>query len=325
MSPLTQTYQSAHRHQPLKAKEHHHHHDHTHAHHHGNSLSDQFLLKLSFGITFLVMIVEIVAGMYANSLALISDGIHMFTHAFALFLSLGALIISTKKANAQKSFGYYRAEVLAAFVNGLTIAVSVVWIVYESIERFITPEAILSETTLMVAIVGLIVNIITGIVLYKADRENINIKSAFLHMLTDALSSVAIIIGAVIIYYTDFFLLDALLALFISMVILKWAWGLIHDSLHILLEGSPLDTTEIHTHLLHTFPFIASVYDIHCWEISHNYYCFSAHIKVHPFALESHNNLLQKISSFLEKEFAIAHVTVQLEHEKSIAQKGFLK
>lgn len=317
MSPLTQTYQSAHRHQPLKAKEHH--------HHHGNSLSDQFLLKLSFGITSLVMIVEIVAGMYANSLALISDGIHMFTHAFALFLSLGALIISTKKANAQKSFGYYRAEVLAAFVNGLTIAVSVVWIVYESIERFITPEAILSEITLMVAIVGLIVNIITGIVLYKADRENINIKSAFLHMLTDALSSVAIIIGAVIIYYTDFFLLDALLALFISMVILKWAWGLIRDSLHILLEGSPLDTNEINTRLMQVFPFVATVYDIHCWEIGHNYYCFSAHIQVHPFALESHNDLLQKISFFLEKEFAIAHVTVQLEHEKSIVQKGVLR
>ncbi len=319
MTTITSTFQSVHNHQPLKTREYHdHHHESTHAHHHGISLSDQFLLKLSFGITFLVMIVEIVAGMYANSLALVSDGIHMFTHAFALFLSLGALIIRTKKANTQKSFGYYRAEVLAAFVNGLSIAVSVVWIVYESIERFITPEVILSETTLIVAIVGLVVNIITGLLLYKADRENINIKSAFLHMLTDALSSVAIITGAVIIYCTDFFLLDALLAFFISMVILKWAWGLIQDSLHILLEGSPLDTTEIHTRLLHTFPFIALVYDMHCWEISHNYYCFSAHIQVHPLARESHSEQLRNITSFLEKEFAIAHITLQLEHEKKI-------
>lgn len=293
---------------------------HGHAHHHTHDAkTDQKALKLSLGITFSVMIAEIACGLYANSLALVSDGIHMFTHAFALALSLFAMIIATKKATKEKSFGYFRAEILAALINGLSIAFSVVWIVYEAIERLATPQRILSEVTLGVAVLGLLVNIVTGWILYKADHDNLNIKSAFLHMLTDALSSVAIILGAIVIYYTQWYSLDALIALLVSLAIVRWAWSLIKDASHTLLEGSPLDTALIEKALLEHFTFIAGIEDIHCWEISHRYYCFTAHIRIKSWTKASSNDMIHTINLFLVKSFEIAHSTIQLEVETPVS------
>ncbi|MDD5400264.1 MAG: cation diffusion facilitator family transporter [Sulfurimonas sp.] len=289
-------------------------HDNGHNHH---DINDKKLLTISFVITFVVMIVEIAGGIYVNSLALISDAIHMFTHAFALGLSLFALVISTKKIDNKKSFGYFRAEVLAAFINGLTIALSVVWIVYEAIMRFLSPEEILASATIMIAALGLVVNIITGLILLKANHDNINIKSAFLHMLADTFSSAAIIIGAIIIYYTHFYMLDTILALVVAVVIAKWAKGLLSDSVHVLLEGSPYDVDTVKEAILAEFEYIADVHDIHCWEISHNYYYLTCHIILDKVDEELYDKTISEVSEFLEYKFIIAHTTIQIEHKEN--------
>lgn len=303
-------YNGNHHHHPISDKKKEDEHGHTHEH---SALKDKKLLIISFVITFVVMIVEIAGGIYVNSLALISDAIHMFTHAFALGLSLFALIISTKEIDEEKSFGYFRAEVLAAFINGLTIALSVVWIVYEAIIRLLHPEEILASATIMIAALGLAVNIITGLILFRANHENINIRAAFLHMLADTVSSAAIILGAIIIYYTQFYILDTILALIVALIIAKWAKGLLRDSVHVLLEGSPYNTEEIRRAILKEFEYIVDVHDIHCWEISHSYYYFTCHIILDKKDEELYSRTIVDVSKFLENKFTIAHTTIQIE------------
>lgn len=306
-------YDDNHHHHPLANKVHEEAHGHSHDH---SATKDKKLLKISFVITFVVMIVEIVGGIYVNSLALISDAIHMFTHAFALGLSLFALVISTKVIDEEKSFGYFRAEVLAAFINGLTIALSVLWIVYEAIIRLLHPEEILATATIMIATLGLVVNVITGLILLRANHENINIKAAFLHMMADTISSAAIIVGAVVIYYTQFYILDTILALLVALVIAKWAKSLLSDSLHILLEGSPYNTQEIRGAILEEFEYIADVHDIHCWEISHNYYYLTCHAVLDVKEQSLYSDTIVNVGRFLEQKFLIAHATIQIEFGK---------
>ncbi|PNV84244.1 MAG: cation transporter [Sulfurimonas sp.] len=307
---MTCKYNDNHHHHPLSNKGHEEAHEHSHNH---STTKDKKLLKISFIITFTVMIVEIIGGIYVNSLALISDAIHMFTHAFALGLSLFALIVSTKVIDENKSFGYFRAEVLAAFINGLTIALSVLWIVYEAIMRLFHPEEILAGATIVIAALGLVVNVITGLILLRANHDNINIKAAFLHMLSDTISSAAIIIGAVVIYYTQFYILDTILALLVAIVIAKWAKSLLSDSIHVLLEGSPYNTKEIRSAILEEFEHVVDVHDIHCWEISHNYYYLTCHIVLDSKEEKLYNDTIVDIGEFLEHKFIIAHATIQIE------------
>ena len=221
-------------HKPYLDKKEHHHHDHEHhghpcghnhgeAHVHDHRGTDKKVLKWALGITLITMCIEFFYGFLSNSLALISDAIHMFTHSFALIISLVAIIIASKKAPIEKTFGYYRVEVLAAFINGLTIVASIFWIIYEAIERFLNPSSIDIKMAMIVASIGLIVNIITGVILMQGDRSNINLKSSFVHMLSDALSSVAIIIGYIIIHYTSWYWIDIILAIMVAGVIGKWA------------------------------------------------------------------------------------------------------
>jgi len=219
--------------------------EHSPHHHHDHRTQDKKVLKIALAITFVTMIAEFVFGFLSNSLALISDAIHMFTHSFALIISLLAIIIASKQAPLDKTFGYYRVEVLAAFVNGLTIILSIFWILYEAVDRYFNPSVIDLKTAGIVAVIGLIVNIVTGVILMQGDRENINLKSAFIHMLSDALSSVAIIIGYVVIYYTSWYFVDILLALLVAFVIGKWAVSVLKQSTNTLMESSPVSIEEV--------------------------------------------------------------------------------
>ena len=257
-------------HKPFISKKsvHHHHHDkskhnfiekeqyiHSHDHeehvhnHHEHRGTDKKVLKWALSITLITMFLEFFYGFLSNSLALISDAIHMFTHSFALIVSLLAIIIASKTAPISKTFGYYRAEVLAAFINGITIVLSIIWIIYEAIERFLNPQVIDIKTAMIVAIIGLIVNIITGIILMQGDKDNINLKSAFIHMLSDALSSVAIIIGYIVIYFTSWYFIDIILAVIVALVIAKWAIDILKNSTNTLLESSPVDVKSLHNFL----------------------------------------------------------------------------
>ncbi|MGJ0456429.1 cation diffusion facilitator family transporter [Aliarcobacter cryaerophilus] len=320
-------------HKPFISKKsvHHHHHDksnqniiekeqyiHSHEHeadshtHHDHRATDKKVLKWALSITLITMFLEFFYGFLSNSLALISDAIHMFTHSFALIVSLLAIIIASKTAPISKTFGYYRIEVIAAFINGIIIILSIIWILYEAYQRFLEPQIIDIKTAIIVAIIGLFVNIITGLVLMQGDKNNINLKSAFIHMLSDALSSVAIIIGYIVIYFTSWYFVDIILALIVSLVILKWAIDILKNSTNTLLESSPVDLKEVKEHIERNEK-VLELHDIHIWEITQDMYNMTAHIKIDKKDLENYEEILHQINNNLKEKFKIVHTTFQFE------------
>ena len=317
----------------LKDKNNHHHEHHHHDHHHGESCShthnhehehghshdhrgtDKKVLKWALSITLVTMFLEFFYGFLSNSLALISDAIHMFTHSFALIISLVAIIIASKKAPISKTFGFYRTEVIAAFVNGITIILSIVWIVYEAVLRFFNPQIIDIKTAMIVAIIGLVINIITGFILMQGDKENINLKSAFVHMLSDALSSVAIIIGYVVIYFTQWYFIDIILAVIVALVIAKWAIDILKNSVNTLMESSPLNITEV-KEFIERHNEVLELHDVHIWEITQDMYNMTAHVKINKKSLENYEQLLHEINHELKDKYKIVHTTFQFEWEQ---------
>lgn len=290
----------------------HHHHDHSHTHSHDHRGTDKKVLKWALAITLVTMFLEFFYGFLSNSLALISDAIHMFTHSFALIISLVAIVIASKQAPLEKTFGYYRAEVLAAFINGITIVLSIVWIIYEAVERFLNPSVIDIKPAMIVAFIGLVVNVITGVILMQGDKNNINIKSAFVHMLSDALSSVAIIIGYIVIYFTSWYFIDILLALLVAAVIGKWAMGILKSSVNTLMESSPLNLKEVQN-FIEQHNEVLELHDIHIWEITQDMYNMTAHVKIKKSSLENYEQLLYEINQELKQKYKIVHTTFQFE------------
>jgi cobalt-zinc-cadmium efflux system protein len=303
----------AHGHEHVHAHAHGHAHHHGHGHTHSYRAKDRGLLAAAFAITVVMMVAEIVTGWFTHSLALISDGVHMFTHAFALGLSWAAIIVAARPASDHKTFGYYRIEVVAAFANGITVLLSAVWIVVEAVGRLITPEPVQLGATLAVAVLGLVINLITGAILLRADQENLNVRSAFLHMLTDALSSVAIIIGLVVIHFTQWHVIDPLIALVVAVVITRWSWSLLSESVHILMEGSPLDVEQIRHHVKAHFPEVEDFHDVHVWQISQRFNCLTAHVQVHREYSQDGPAVIARVAQSLKDKFGIGHTTLQLE------------
>lgn len=300
---------------------HHHHHDHGHscshdhsggAHVHDHRGTDKKVLKWALGITLITMFIEFFYGFLTNSLALISDAIHMFTHSFALIISLVAIIIASKKAPLEKTFGYYRIEVLAAFINGITIIISIFWILYEAVERYMNPQAIDIKTAMIVAGIGLVVNIVTGVILMQGDRNNINLKSAFVHMLSDALSSVAIILGYIVIHYTSYYWIDIVLALMVAVIIGKWAVDVLKASVNTLMESSPVDIDEV-VSFIERHDEVYELHDVHIWEITQDMYNMTAHVKIDETSLSNYKNLVNEINSELKQKYKIVHTTFQFE------------
>lgn len=290
----------------------HHHDDHDHEHEHNHRQADKKVLKWALVITFITMLMEFFYGFLSNSLALVSDAIHMFTHSFALIISLAGIIIASKKAPLSKTFGYYRAEVLAAFINGITIVLSIVWIIYEAYMRFLNPSIVDIKTALIVAVIGLVVNLITGLILMQGDRNNVNLKSAFVHMLTDALSSVAIILGYIVIYYTSWYFVDIVLAVIVGLFIAKWAVDILKDSVNTLLESSPIDIKEVKEYI-EVNEKVVNLHDIHIWEITHDMYNMTAHVTIDKKYLDEYENIVFEISHKLKEKFKIVHTTFQFE------------
>jgi len=288
-------------------------HDHSKdGHTHDHRGTDKKVLKIALVITFIVMIIEFYYGFMTNSLALISDAIHMFTHSFALIISLVAIVIASKKAPLSKTYGYYRAEVIAAFINGITIVLSLVWIIYEAIDRFFHPEVIDIKTAMVVASIGLAVNITTGVILMQGDRNNINLKSSFIHMISDALSSVAIIVGYIVMSYTSWYWIDIVLAVMVAFVIGRWAAGVLKSSINTLMESSPIDIDEVKK-FISRHDEVIELHDVHIWEITQDMLNMTAHVKIDRSSLDGYEELLQTLNSELKQKYKIVHTTFQLE------------
>jgi len=261
------------------------------------------------------MILEIIGGLMTNSIALLSDAGHMFTHSFAIGISLLAILIARKPPCHHKTFGLFRAEVLAAFINGLFLLPIVGIMVYEAILRFINPEEVFGFYMFIIALIGLSVNITSVIILRGSQDKNLNVKSVFYHMIADAASSIGIVIASIIIYYTGLNILDPLVSLGISVLILYWAWSVLRDSTRILLEMTPkgMNIDIISEELKQDFQEIIDLYNVHLWTITPDMLVFSAYIKVDDKNLNNNQgSLVSKINNYLIEKYNVIESTLQL-------------
>jgi len=269
---------------------------------------------LAVGLTSAILIVEIVGGVLTNSLALLSDGAHVFADIFALVLSWVAVYLSTLPATNKRTYGYHRTEVFAAFINGSSLVVITAWIFYESIDRILHPEPVKSLAMLIVAIIGLVVNLIVALIFIKESHDNLNVKSAFLHVIGDAMSSAGVIIGGIIMKLTSWYLIDPILSFIIGFVILFSAFRLTKEALHILLEGTPknIQTDDV-SNEIKKLNFVKDVHDLHIWSIRSDYTALSAHVLVDVQSIRAMQNTLSSINNLLKQKFGISHTTIQLE------------
>ncbi|MHA2184604.1 MAG: cation diffusion facilitator family transporter [Promethearchaeota archaeon] len=283
-------------------------------------------LLLSLSITLTIMVLEIIGGFMTNSIALISDAGHMFTHSFAIAISLLANFIARKPACHHKTFGLYRAEVLAAFINGLFLIPIVGVILYEAILRFLNPQEIGGFYMLIVAFIGLTVNITSILILQGSRKSSLNVRSVFYHMIADAASSVGIVIAAFIIIATNLVILDPIVSLGISIVILYWAWGILRDSTRILLEMAPkgMNIEEINVSLKERFPEISEIDDAHLWTIIPNMLLYTAHIRLEDKNEKTdQEELVSTLSDFLSTEYNIMESTIQIQPKDHIKSCHF--
>lgn len=272
-------------------------------------------LVLSLAITLTVMVIEIIGGFITNSIALLNDAGHMFTHAFAIGISLLANFIARKPPCHHKTFGLYRAEILAAFINGLFLLLIVGIIVFEAILRFLNPQDVIGFYMLIVAFVGLAVNITSIFILQGSRDTSLNVKSVFYHMIADAASSIGIVIAAFIIMSTGFMILDPIVSLGISTVIIFWAYGILKDSTRILLEMAPkgLNIDIITEDLKTKFPEINEIYDVHLWTIIPDMLIYSAHVKLNNELIPiNKEEFIAKINEYLLKNYKIIESTIQV-------------
>ncbi|OEY87128.1 zinc transporter ZitB [Wolbachia pipientis] len=262
-------------------------------------------------IIAITMLLEIMAGIVSHSLALLSDAGHMFTDLCTLILSWLAQKFSTKRSDLHRSYGYHRLKILAALINGLTLFLIAVIIIIESIKRFIFPVDIKWNIMLEVAILGLISNIIVFLILHKKYENNINIKSAILHVIGDILGSIAATLASIIIMFTGWQVADPILSIFVSIIILSSSYKIIKNSCHILLEGTPeeISIEEIKSTIMSEFPEVINIHRIHVWSLSDNYCVITVHIKVSKHS----NEILHGIKNVLLEKFKIAHSTIEIE------------
>ena len=298
-----------------------HEHDHGHGHHaeHGRAAEGRRGLLLALGITLIMMIAEIIGGLLSNSLALLSDAGHMFTDALALALSFFAMKFAEMPATERKTFGFYRLEILAALANGVILVLISLYILYEAYLRIREPEPVQSTLMLIVAAVGLVVNVVGALFLVKHHETNLNIRGAFLHIIGDAVSSVGVIIGGIIIASTGWFLVDPLLSILISVGIIAGAIGLMTESVSILLESAPS-----HINLaavaeeIGKVPGVREAYHIHVWTITSGVYALSAHVIVNDQMVSNSRPMLEAIRELLAERFKILHSTIQFECQRCV-------
>ncbi|MDK9866704.1 MULTISPECIES: CDF family zinc efflux transporter CzrB [Staphylococcus] len=291
------------------------HHGHNHAHGHVHTNNKKILL-ISFLIIGIFMTVEIIGGFVSNSLALLSDGLHMFSDTISLGVALLAFIYAERHANRHKTFGYKRFEILAALFNGVTLFVIGIIIIVEAIGRFFNPQEVQSTEMFIISVTGLIVNLIVAYLMFKGGdtSHNINMRGAFLHVLGDLLGSVGAIIAAVLIWSFNLTIADPIASIIVSVLIIRSSWGITKSSLNILMEGTPSDVN-----LNQVFSMITeeeqikNIHDCHIWTISNEMNALSCHAVVpNTMTIEEGEVLLNRLEHKLE-HLNIQHMTIQLE------------
>ena len=275
--------------------------------------------KYAIVLTSLTLVAEVAGGIWTNSLALLSDAAHVFLDLFALLLSLGAIRLAAMPVSETRTFGWHRAEVFASFINGVSILLIAFGIMYEAWGRFLHPEEVKSLPMFIIALVGLAMNLLSASALHQHSHDDLNVHSAFLHVIGDAAASVGVIAGGVIMYFTGWYVLDAVVSVGIGFVIFWGSWRVIRESVHILLEGVPrnMSITQV-SEAIRTIEGVNSVHHLNVWTICSHILALSAHVDILPDYKNDQTAVLRRIEELLFERYHISHTTLQAECTKCI-------
>ena len=266
-------------------------------------------------LTGVVMVAELVGGILTGSLALLNDAVHMFTHFVAIALSWLAIVIALRPAPPDKTYRYWRLEILASMVSGLSLIPLSAWILYEAAHRWLNPVPIKVEAMVGVGLIGLLANILSAALLHHHSKHDLNIRGAFLHMIADGLSSVGVLAAGGIVYFTGWMKADPLIAAGISLLILGWCFTLIRDSGRILLESVPkhMKLEEIEA-AMKTVDGVLEVHDLHVWTITSRMYALTAHVRLREdLAVSQTEEICARLKKLLDERWEINHATLQFE------------
>lgn len=290
---------------------------HGHAGHDHSAGANTRALALTLGLTLAFLLAEVLGGWWFSSLALLSDAAHMFTDSAALAIALAAARLGAMAADDKRSYGYRRFEVLAAAVNASLLLVAAGWIVFESVRRLIHPESVAPLGMLVIAVAGLVVNLIGMKILASGRDESLNMKGAYLEVWADAIGSVGVIAGALLIWATGWLWVDPLVAVGIAIWVLPRGWGLLREASHILMQGVPrgTDLGRIRAALA-GIEGVAGVHELHCWSVSGDDISLTAHLVL---AGQGHEDVRARAAEVLAEDFGIQHITLQIEDEACAA------
>ena len=295
---------------------HSHNHKHSHAHHHGDLKGRNLLITIFLNI--LITTSQVIGGLISGSLALLSDALHNFSDVISLIISYIANKLSKKRASTNKTFGYKRAEIIAAFVNAATLIVVAVLLIVESIKRFQNPQEIESDLVIWLSLLGILANGYSVLLLKKDAEKNMNMRSAYLHLFTDMMASVAVLIGGLLMKFYEIYWIDSVLTFAIAIYLIIMGYQLLRDSIRVLMLFTPEDiqVKEI-VILINKLEGIKSMHHVHIWQLNEEEIHLEAHIDFEEdIKLSTFDIILEDIEKLLYKEFQINHINIQPEFKK---------
>ena len=286
---------------------------HHHHHHHPAETSEGRLIW-SIALNLLITLAEFVGGLVSGSLALLSDAVHNLSDTASLAVSLFAARISRRRPDADKTFGYQRAEIIGAFANLIVLILIAGWLIIESVQRFLNPTPIDAPVMLTVASIGLLANILTAILLFRDSRHSLNIRSAYLHIVTDALSSVGVILGGLLIWKYAWYIVDPILCALISGYILYHSARMLTETVNILMDSSPddIEIENVKSDVM-SIEGVLDMHHIHLWRRTESMTAMEAHILVDPVSIETIEQIKAEIKSVLREKYGLSHSTLEFE------------
>lgn len=281
-------------------------------HHEAETMGSRLII--TFGLNSLIAVVEIIGGFISGSLSLISDALHNFSDAVAVVISYIAIKLNERPRNERYTFGYKRAQIFAALINSSVLILISLYLLVEAYKRFVNPEPISGDVMLIVASIGLIANVTGTLLLRAGAKDNMNIRASYLHLLSDSLSSVGVIIGGTFIYFLNTYWIDPLITVLISLYILKESYAIVKEAAKISLMASPpnISIMEIKKRL-EKLDGVLNIHHIHLWQLDEKHIHFEAHAEVPDLPVSETDKILKQIQKILKNEFEIEHVTVQFE------------
>lgn len=300
----------------------HHTHDHHHHAHHVRGRKLLWVTLLNFSIT----IVQIIGGVLSNSLSLISDAIHNLGDSSAIFIAFLAGKHAEKQPDERKTFGYKRIEILAALFNAVVLIAICIYLVFEAYQRFMTPEPIKGKVMLIVAIFGLLANLISAVVLHKDKSHNLNVRAAYLHLLGDTLSSVAVIAGGIAIWIWELYWLDPFITVLVGIYIIRHTWSIVRQTVNILMQATP-DGIDVNTvkRRVEELPEVENMHHLHIWRMDDDHVHLEAHVNIRTdCVLSAVQPVRKRIERMLFESFGINHVTLQIEYKGCQGEDGLI-